>query len=84
MDITDPYTQGRAPQDIARRLYEALDALMDELGPPDTWDGDVELIFRRKTLERALLALDEADSHGLGAEVAPDTAPRFLRALSRA
>jgi hypothetical protein len=81
MDITEPHTTGQATDDVARRLYEALDTLMEELGGPEAWDSDVELLFRRQTLERALLALDDADTHGYGSDAAP---PRFLRKVSRA
>jgi hypothetical protein len=79
MDITNSHTAGRTSAEVAQRLYEALDALMDELGGPAAWDADVELLFRRQTLERALLALDEADLQGYGCDTAP---PRFMRKIS--
>jgi hypothetical protein len=81
MDITSAHTSARQPEDIARRLYQALDALMEELGGPATWDADVEAMFRRQTLERALLALDEADTQGLGSNATADIPPRFLRSV---
>lgn len=81
MDITDPHTSIHAADEIARKLYRALNAIMDELGGPVTWDADVEAMFRRQTLERALLALDEADAQGIGISVAADAPPRFLRSV---
>ena len=81
MDIASAHTPARTPEEIARRLYAALDAVMGELGRPTSWDVDVEAMFCRQTLERALLALDDADALGYGSSPASDEAPRFLRSV---
>ncbi|HLF71200.1 MAG TPA: hypothetical protein VI759_03515 [Dehalococcoidia bacterium] len=51
-------------REVAEQLFDALLAIMDELGGEEDWDANVEVLFSRGILQQGLDALTAARGEG--------------------